>query len=114
MSEDESDERRRRPRRPRVEHPHVYDIEIIRPRCTAVATCMEIASKTFDLDDEAVAFVSKVNGNSPDDILEAAKSCPVDAIFLTHRETGERVWPPRDKRFEKGVGDVTGQDDEGA
>ena len=67
----------------------------------AVGTCMEEASRTFDMDDEAVAFVSNPNGNSDEEILAAAKSCPVDAIFLFQKETGERVWPPREKRFER-------------
>jgi len=93
--------RRRKPRKPKVVHPEKYRIEIVRRRCTAVGTCMDFAGKTFDMDDDAVAFVSKVNGNSPEDILAAAKSCPVDAIFLYDIETGEKVWPPRDKRFPK-------------
>lgn len=103
---DEAEAPRRRKRKPRKKRPTYvsnYDIEIIRRRCTAVGTCMDHASRTFDMDDDAVAFVSNPNGNSDPDILEAAKSCPVDAIFLTDKTTGERVWPPRDKRFVEGV-----------
>lgn len=111
MSDEEPRRRRRRKRKPRPTYNSNYTIEIIRPRCTAVGTCMEHASRTFDMDDEAVAFVSDPNGNSDADILEAAKSCPVDAIFLFDKTTGDKVWPPRDKRFERGVGDITEQDD---
>ena len=60
-----------------------------------------VASVPFDLDDDAVAIVVNPNGNSDEDILAAAKSCPVDAIILTHKETGERIWPLREKRFER-------------
>jgi ferredoxin len=98
---DDAGERQRKPRKPREKRISSYNIEIIRKRCTAVGTCMEEASKTFDMDDEAVAFVLDPNGNSDEEILSAAKSCPVDAIFLYNKETGEKVWPPRDKRFEK-------------
>jgi hypothetical protein len=53
------------------------------------------------MDDDAVAFVSNPNGNSDPEILAAARSCPVDAIFLFDKATGDRVWPTRDKRFER-------------
>lgn len=99
--------RRRRKRKKRPKYDSDYRIEIVRPRCTAVMTCMEEASRTFDLDDDAVAVVVDPNGNSDEEILAAAKSCPVDAIFLYDKRSGEKVWPPRDKRFPK-------DDDDGA
>ena len=92
--------RRKRPARERV--PSLYRIEILRKRCTGVGTCMEIASRTFDMDDEAVAVVRDPDGNTSEQLLAAAQSCPVDAIFLYDKESGEKVWPPRDKRFTKG------------
>ncbi len=93
--------RKRKPRKKRPKFVSNYNIEIIRKRCTAVLTCMDHAGRTFDMDDDAVAFVLDPNGNSDPDILEAAKSCPVDAIFLYDKTTGDKVWPPRDKRFER-------------
>lgn len=111
MDEQESPERkRRRPRREKT--PSSYRIEIVRKRCTAVGTCMEHASRTFDMDDEAIAVVVDPDGNRDEDVLEAARSCPVDAIFLYDKATGDKVWPPRDKRFERGVGDVAADGDE--
>jgi ferredoxin len=98
---DAADGAARKPRKPREKLVSSYNIEVIRKRCTAVGTCMEEASRTFDMDDEAVAFVSNPNGNTDAEVLAAAKSCPVDAIFLYDKATGEKVWPPRDKRFEK-------------
>jgi ferredoxin len=95
----EAPRRRRKKRKPRPVYNSNYDIEIVRRRCTAIGTCMDEASRTFDMDDEAVAFVTNANGNSDEEILAAAKSCPVDAIFLKDKTTGERVWPLRDKRF---------------
>jgi ferredoxin len=32
-------------------------------------------------------------GDDPDTILEAAESCPVEAIILYDAETGAKVWP---------------------
>lgn len=98
--ESDGGERRKRPARVRV--PSKYRIEIVRKRCTGVGTCMELASRTFDMDDEAVAVVTDPDGNSSEQLLAAAESCPVDAIFLYDKETGEKVWPPREKRFKKG------------
>lgn len=98
---DERTERQRKPRKPREKFDSNYRIEVIRKRCTAVGTCMEIAPRTFDMDEEAIAFVADPDGNSDADILAAAQSCPVDAIFLYAKDTGERVWPLRDKRFPK-------------
>ena len=98
--------RKRKPRKKREKFVSNYTIEIVRKRCTAVGTCMDFASRTFDMDDEAIAVVSNPNGNSDPDILAAAKSCPVDAIFLFDKTSCEKVWPPRDKRFEDGM-DVT-------
>lgn len=113
MSEGDG-KRERRKRKPRPTYDSNYNIEIVRIRCTAVGTCMEHASRTFDMDDEAIAVVSNPNGNSDEDILAAAQSCPVDAIFLYDKETGDKVWPPRDKRFVRGVGDVTEAEDDEA
>ena len=109
MTEETPRRRKRRKRTPRP--PSRYRIEIVRPRCTALMTCMELASRTFELDEDSIAYVLKDNGNADEDILAAAKSCTVDAILLYDRETGEKVWPPREKRFERGIGDVAADED---
>lgn len=73
--------------------PSRYRIEIIRRRCTGVGTCIEHAPRTFEIDDDAVAFVRKPNGDVDEKIFAAAESCPTLAIHLYDAETGERVWP---------------------
>jgi ferredoxin len=102
---DEDGAPRRKPRKVRERVPSSYRIEVIRRRCTAVGTCMQHASRTFDMDDSAVAVVVDPDGNTDAEVLEAAQSCPVDAIFLYDKVTGEKVWPPRDKRFGRGEGE---------
>lgn len=84
---------RNKRRKPRPVYISALDIEVVRRQCTGVMTCMEQASRTFDLDEDAVAIVINPNGNSDDDILAAAKSCPMDAIVLRKKGTGEQIWP---------------------
>lgn len=78
--------------------PSKYRIEVNRPRCTGVGTCMEHAPRTFEIDDDAVAYVRKPNGDDDAKIFAAAESCPMLAILLFDADSGERVWPPPPKR----------------
>ena len=70
-----------------------YKIEVDREECIGDNLCVEEAEGTFEMDDEDIAIVINPEGDDPDTILEAAKSCPVDAIILHDAETGEKVWP---------------------
>lgn len=70
-----------------------YKIEVDRDLCVGDGACVNEAPQTFEMDDESIAIVRDPAGNSPDEILAAAQSCPVDAIILTDAETGEKVWP---------------------
>jgi ferredoxin len=73
--------------------PSGYRIEVVRRRCTGVGTCVEKAPRTFDLDDDAVAYVRKANGDDDGKILAAAQACPQDAILVFDVATGQRIWP---------------------
>jgi ferredoxin len=86
MSE-EAPKKRERP-------PSAYRIDIIRRRCTGVGTCMDLAPRTFDIDDDSVAIIRKPNGDVDEKILAAAQGCPQDAIVLYDVATGEKIWPP--------------------
>ena len=70
-----------------------YNIEINREECIGDGACCDVAPDTLELDDENIAVVTNAEGNSPDEIMEAAQSCPTDAIILTDAESGEKVWP---------------------
>lgn len=72
--------------------PKIARIEIDRETCISVASCVEISPDNFELDDDGKARVKTVDGNG-DLLLEAAKSCPVDAIKLFDEE-GKQIWPP--------------------
>jgi len=70
-----------------------YKVEVIREKCISAASCVAIAPKVFDLDEEDIARVISQDGEDDDTKLLAAQSCPTMAIIVTDTETGEQVWP---------------------
>ena len=70
-----------------------YKIEIDRTLCVGDGACCNDAPKTFEMDGDSIAAVVSPEGNTPEEILNAAQSCPVDAIILTDPQTGEKTWP---------------------
>ncbi|MFH1426141.1 MAG: ferredoxin [Candidatus Kerfeldbacteria bacterium] len=69
-----------------------YTVEVIRDACVSAGSCAVIADDTFELDDEGLAVVKKQNGDSDEEILEAAKSCPTNAVVVKD-ENGKQIWP---------------------
>lgn len=69
-----------------------YRVEVIREQCISAGSCVVLAEQTFDLDEENLVRVKQQNGNSDEDILAAAQSCPVDAIVV-YDDAGNQVWP---------------------
>lgn len=69
-----------------------YRSEVDKNLCVSTASCVAIAASTFELGDEGIVQVKQQNGDSDEKILEAAKSCPVDAITVFD-ETGKKIWP---------------------
>ncbi len=68
-------------------------MRIDRDLCIGAATCIAIAPKAWALDDEAKAIILDTSGEETDDtLLEAAKGCPVMAIFITD-ENGKQLYP---------------------
>ncbi len=61
--------------------------------CIGAATCVAVAPKTFVLDSEAKAVVLKsADDDEEQTIIEAAKACPVAAIFIEDCK-GNRIFP---------------------
>jgi ferredoxin len=57
--------------------------------CIAQGDCVELVPDVFGLGDFA-----QVIGTGPDEqILTAARECPVEAISVFDSETGEQVYP---------------------
>ncbi len=58
-------------------------IMIDRTKCTGEAICVGIAPEVFDLDEDGIAVVVGSEGANREAVLEAAESCPADAIMRT-------------------------------
>lgn len=70
-----------------------YTVWVDRNLCIGAATCIAVSSKTFALDNEAKAVILKTaNEEEIENIIEAAKACPVAAIFIED-EKGNRIFP---------------------
>lgn len=68
-------------------------MRIDRNLCIGAATCIAIAPKAWALDDEAKAIILDTSDQETDDtLLEAAKGCPVMAIFITD-QSGKQLYP---------------------
>ncbi|PIP64753.1 hypothetical protein COW96_00805 [Candidatus Roizmanbacteria bacterium CG22_combo_CG10-13_8_21_14_all_33_16] len=64
-----------------------------RDLCIGAATCIAVAPKTFVLDSEAKAiFIDTTVEDTDENIIEAAKACPVAAIIIED-ENGNRIFP---------------------
>jgi len=57
--------------------------------CLAYGDCAELAPGAFEVDD-----IARVRGNAPaQQLVDAARACPSEAITLIDAETGEQVYP---------------------
>ncbi len=70
-----------------------WNMRIDRDLCIGAATCIALAPKAWALDDEAKAIILDTSEEETDNaLLEAAKGCPVMAIFITD-ENGKQIYP---------------------
>jgi len=69
-----------------------YTIKVDRTLCRGYGDCVSLAPDVFAHDDEDICYVLDPEGAEDEEILEAARSCPMDAITLID-EAGEQVWP---------------------
>lgn len=70
----------------------VGKIEIDRDLCIGAGTCVVLADKTFELDDEMKAIILSGEYNTGQEIIDAAMSCPVLAIKVYDKE-GNLIYP---------------------
>ncbi|MDH7476670.1 MAG: ferredoxin [Microgenomates group bacterium] len=70
-----------------------YKVWVDRNLCIGAATCIAVAPKTFQLDKEGKAVILETADKEMiETIIEAAKACPVAAIFIED-EKGNRIFP---------------------
>ncbi len=78
-----------------MNHPPENDIQRVvvdRELCIGAASCVALAPEVFELDGENKAAAKSAAKAADEQILNAAKSCPVAAIFLYDRDN-RRVYP---------------------
>jgi ferredoxin len=69
-----------------------YKVKIDRMLCIGTADCVKIAPDTFELDEEVKSTVKKQNGDPDEKLLEAARTCPVQAIIVEDK-SGKQIHP---------------------
>ena len=67
-------------------------VKIDRDLCIGVSNCVAIAPTVFKLDDENKAVVLDPSSVDDDALLEAAESCPENAIIIEDDE-GNQLYP---------------------
>jgi ferredoxin len=60
--------------------------------CVGNAMCVTIATSTFSLNDDRQSQVVNPEGDTEQNIIEAAENCPVAAIAVEDAETGESLF----------------------
>jgi ferredoxin len=67
-------------------------VKVDRELCVGVSNCVAIAPTVFELDDQNKAVVLAPGSVDEETLLEAAKSCPENAIILED-EDGNQLYP---------------------
>jgi ferredoxin len=67
-------------------------IRVDRELCIGVSNCVALAPSVFQLDDENKAVVLDPSSADDQTIMEAAESCPQNAIILEDDE-GHQLYP---------------------
>jgi ferredoxin len=71
----------------------ITKIEVDRKACIGASTCVVVNPQAFDLDSENIAVVKDGALQTGDEqLLMAAQSCPVGAIYLYDGE-GKQIYP---------------------
>ncbi len=66
---------------------------IVRDLCIGAATCLAIAPKAYELDEDAKAVIlESVNEETLEALIDSAKGCPTAAIIIED-ENGKRIFP---------------------
>jgi ferredoxin len=68
-------------------------IVVDRSKCIAASNCIGMAPRVFALDGSKRAIVINAKGADDATVIEAAESCPTEAITLYDEQTGEQIFP---------------------
>ncbi|MBU1038612.1 ferredoxin [Patescibacteria group bacterium] len=80
-------------------------LKVDRDLCISAASCVALLPEVFELDDEGKALIKNLAGSKTSDwtdlkqlpadiqaIMEAARSCPTDAIIIED-DNGQQIYP---------------------
>jgi ferredoxin len=67
-------------------------IRVDRDLCTGVGNCVALAPSVFKLDKANKAVILDPGSVSDEDLMDAAESCPENAIIIEN-DNGEQVYP---------------------
>ena len=67
-------------------------VKVDRELCIGVSNCVAIAPTVFELDDQNKAVVLDPGSVDEETIMEAAESCPENAIIVEDNE-GNQLYP---------------------
>ena len=67
-------------------------VRVDRDLCIGVGNCVAMAPTAFEIDEENKAVVLESSSVDDDTLLEAAESCPMDAIIIEDDE-GHQLYP---------------------
>jgi ferredoxin len=68
-------------------------IVVDRLRCIGSGSCADTAPDVFQLDEVDRSVIINPHGATPDVIVAAAESCPVDAIKIIDEQAGQQLYP---------------------
>lgn len=72
----------------------IWEVVVDRNLCIGAGTCVAIAPNTFILDDDSKAIILETaDKDGKEVILDSAKGCPVAAILIKNKKTGENIYP---------------------
>lgn len=71
---------------------HDLSIEIDTDLCVGFGDCVEVAPEAFELDEDGIAFLTAPGNVDRGTLVDACRSCPVDAIIARDGD-GEVVAP---------------------
>ena len=67
-------------------------IKLLRDKCISAGTCVAIAPDVFELDVEGKVVLKNPAGADEQTIMDAAKSCPTQAIEI-YDDSDKRLFP---------------------
>ncbi|MEV7418457.1 ferredoxin [Streptomyces sp. NPDC089919] len=73
-----------------------WHVEVDRGVCIGSGMCVNHAPAGFRLDTARQSHPVTADTDANEPVLTAAEGCPVEAITITLRESGEAVFPPEE------------------